>query len=265
MKLRALLAATWSYRGFIATSVASEFRSRLARSRLGMAWLVLQPLAQVVVFAVILSNVLAARLEGVNNSYAYAMYLLAGIACWTLFNEVILRCTTVFVDHGSLLRKMNFPRITLPAIAVGSSLVANACLMIVLVVAAGVLGFGVSSAWAWLPLLMLLTTALAAGIGLLLGTLHVFLRDVGQVITVVLQFWFWATPIVYPAAIVPASFHGILQANPVAPLVKAYQDVILYGRGPDASIWLTVAVAAVFLPLALLVFRRASAELVDAL
>lgn len=265
MRLPALVSAAWSYRGFIATSVAAEFKSRLARSRLGMAWLVLQPLAQVIVFAAILSNVLAARLEGVSNSYAYAVYLLAGIACWTLFNEVILRCTTVFVDHGSLLRKMNFPRITLPAIAVGSSLVANVCLMAILVVAAGLLGFGVSPAWAWLPVLMLVTTALAAGIGLLLGTLHVFVRDVGQVIAVVLQFWFWATPIVYPATIVPEGFHRVLAANPVAPLVKSYQDVILYGRGPDASIWLTVAVAVVFLLLALLVFRRASAELVDAL
>lgn len=265
MRIPALLAAVWGYRGFIATSVANEFKSRLARSRLGIAWLVLQPLAQVVVFAAILANVLAARLEGVSNSYAYAVYLLAGIACWTLFNEVILRCTTVFVDNGSLLRKMNFPRITLPAIAVCSALVANACLMLVLIIAASLLGFGVSPAWAWLPALMLLTTALAAGIGLLLGTLHVFLRDVGQVIAVILQFWFWATPIVYPSTIVPASFRGVLQANPVAPLVKGYQDVILYGRGPDEAIWLTVVVAAVFLLLALLVFRRASAELVDAL
>jgi lipopolysaccharide transport system permease protein len=127
------------------------------------------------------------------------------------------------------------------------------------------MGFGVSWAWAWLPVMMLLTAALAAGIGLLLGTLHVFARDVGQVIAVVLQFWFWATPIVYPATIVPEGFKRVLGINPVVPLVKAYQDVILHARPPDSSIWFTVAVAAAFLALALFVFRRASAELVDAL
>jgi lipopolysaccharide transport system permease protein len=265
MRFRALLTAAWSYRGFIATSVVNEFRTRLARSKLGVAWLVLHPLAQVVVFAAILSKVLAARLEGMDNSYAYAVYLLAGIACWSLFSEVVLRCTTVFVDQASLLRKMNFPRITLPVVVIGSALVANACLILVLVAAALLLGFDVSWAWAWLPVMMLLTTALAAGIGLLLGTLHVFARDVGQVIAVVLQFWFWATPIVYPATIVPEGFKRILSLNPVAPLVKAYQDVILHARAPDGTIWFTVVVAAGFLLLALFIFRRASAELVDAL
>lgn len=265
MRLPVLFSAAWSYRGFIATSVINEFRSRLTRSKLGVAWLVLQPLAQVVVFATILSNVLAARLEGMDNHYAYAVYLLAGIACWNLFSEVIQRCTTVFVDQASLLRKMNFPRITLPMVVIGSALVANSCLLIVLVVATLLLGFDISIAWAWLPLLMLLTTALAAGIGLLLGTLHVFARDVGQVVAVALQFWFWATPIVYPATIVPESFKAILRLNPVAPLVKAYQDAILHSHGPDSTIWITIAVTGGFLLLALFVFRRASAELVDAL
>lgn len=265
MSVRVMLGAAWKVRAFIGTSVMNEFRTRLARSKLGVAWLVLQPLAQVVVFAAVLSKVLAARIEGIDNSYAYAVYLLAGIACWTLFSEVVLRCTTVFVDQASLLRKMKFPRITLPAVVIGSALVANACLVMVLVVAALILGFGVSLAWIWLPVLMLLTAALATGIGLLMGTLHVFARDVGQVVAVILQFWFWATPIVYPATIVPAGFKRILDLNPVAPLVKSYQDVILHASAPDATIWLTVLVAVAFLFLALLVFRRASAELVDAL
>ena len=84
-----LLKAAWRYRGFITTSVANEFRSKLVRSRLGTAWLVLQPLAQVLIFATVLSNVLAARLQGVDNKYAYAVYLMSGILCWSLFVEIV--------------------------------------------------------------------------------------------------------------------------------------------------------------------------------
>ncbi len=265
MKPGTLLGAAWGYRGFIVASVVNEFRTRLSRSKLGVVWLILHPLAQVLVFATILSKVLAARLEGIDNQYAYAVYLLAGIACWSLFSEVVLGCTTVFVDKASLLRKVSFPRITLPIVVVGIALVVNVCLVVVLVVVAMALGFKPSLAWGILPFLTLLTAALAAGIGLLLGTLHVFARDVGQAVGVALQFWFWATPIVYPGNIVPKGFARLLDVNPVVPLARAYHRAILEGKFPDVSLWWTVLVAAAFLLAALFVFRRASGDLVDAL
>lgn len=257
--------AGWRYRGFIVSSVANDIRSRVARSRLGTAWIVLQPLAQVLIFATILSSVLAARLEGVDNKYAYSVYLMSGILCWSLFVEIVQRCITVFIDNATLLRKMQFPRITLPLVAVGSALVTNVALLVVMLVIFPVLGFYPTLAWVWLPLLMVLTVALATGLGLLLGTLNVFARDIGQVMAVVLQFWFWVTPIVYPVAILPDAFRATLVVNPVAPLVMAYHDVIVYGKAPGQGLWLVAATAALLLVFSLVVFRRASAELVDAL
>jgi lipopolysaccharide transport system permease protein len=257
--------AGWRYRGFIVSSVVNDFRSRVARSRLGTAWIVLQPLAQVLIFATILSSVLAARLEGVDNKFAYSVYLMSGILCWSLFAEIVQRCLTVFIDNASLLRKMQFPRITLPLIAIGSALVSNLALLAVMLVIFPILGFYPSAAWAWLPVLIALTVALATGLGLLLGTLNVFARDIGQVMAVVLQFWFWVTPIVYPVAIVPEAFRATLTINPVAPLVMAYHDVIVFGKAPAPGLWVVAVVAVVLLAFALVVFRRASAELVDAL
>ncbi|KFN41924.1 ABC transporter permease [Arenimonas metalli] len=260
-----MLRAGWQYRGFVVSSVVNDFRVRVARSRLGTAWIVLQPLAQVLIFATILSSVLAARLEGVDNKYAYSVYLMSGILCWSLFVEIVQRCITVFIDNASLLRKMQFPRITLPVVAIGSALVSNVALLAVMLVIFPLLGFYPSLAWAWLPLLMVLTVALATGLGLLLGTLNVFARDIGQVMAVVLQFWFWVTPIVYPVAIVPEAFKVTLVVNPVAPLVMAYHDVIVYGKAPGPGLWVVALTAVVLLAFSLLVFRRASAELVDAL
>ncbi|MGV8864893.1 MAG: ABC transporter permease [Pseudomonas sp.] len=263
--MNALLAAAWRYRGFVISSVVNDFRSRLARSKLGTMWIVLHPLAQVLIFATILSSVLAARLQGIDNKYAYAVYLVAGILCWSMFAEIVQRSMTVFIDNGTLLKKMQFPRIALPLIVVGSSLVSNVALLLAILLILPVLGFYPTVAWAWIPLLMALTVMLASGIGLLLGTLNVFARDVGQVMTIILQFWFWVTPIVYPVNVLPEAFRSTLAFNPVAPLVMAYHDVIVYGRSPSAGLAYPAAVAFVMSALAFFVFRRASAELVDAL
>ena len=257
--------AAWSYRGFIRSSITNEFRTRLARSRFGTAWLVLHPLAQVLIFATILSSVLAARLPGVTNSYGYVVYLMSGIVCWNLFSEILSRCVTVFVDNSSLLRKMNFPRIALPFIVVGSALVNNSALMVVVLAALPLLGYMPDAHWLWLPLLITITAMFAAGFGLVLGTLHVFARDIGQIVGVVLQFWFWVTPVVYPASIVPERFREVLEYNPMAPLVAAYHDILVYGKAPGLGVLVTAACAIVMLCLAVLVFRRAAPELVDAL
>lgn len=260
-----LINAAWRYRGFVASSIRGELKARLARSRIGTAWLVLQPLAQVLIFATILSNVLAARLQGVESKYGYAAYLLAGLLCWSYFAEIVQRCITVFIDQATLLKKIQFPRITLPLVVVGSASVSNVILAVATLVILPFLGFPPTVLWLWLPILMLVTAALAAGLGLLLGTLNVFARDIGQVMSVILQLWFWLTPVVYPASIVPERFRDAMAFNPIVPLVDAYDSVLVYGIPPSTSLFFPVILAILLLLLALYTFRRASPEMVDAL
>lgn len=260
-----LVKAAWRYRGFITSSVFNEYKSKFTRSRFGTAWIVLQPLAQVLIFATILSNVLAARLPGTDNKYAYAAYLMSGILCWSLFAEIVQRCMTVFIDNGSLLKKIQFPRIALPAIVLGSASIANLALLAMILLILPVLGIYPSLHYVWLPVLMALTMALATGIGLLLGSLNVFARDVGQVVAVVLQFWFWVTPVVYPITIVPEAFRATLAINPVVPLVVGYQNVLVYGKAPPDGLIGVAITALAMMAIALVVFRRASSEMVDVL
>jgi lipopolysaccharide transport system permease protein len=255
----------WQYRGFIASSVVNEFKARLSRTRFGVAWIILQPLAQVLIFATILSNVLGARLTGVESKYAYAVYLFAGTACWTLFTDIVQRCLTVFIDNGPLLKKIQFPRITLPAVVVGIASVNNLAYLLVILPLFPFLAVYPGMNWLWLPVLMVATIGLAAGIGLFLGTLNVFVRDTGQVVSVLLQFWFWVTPIVYPVSILPPALKPLLLLNPVWPLVTGYQNVLLYGTAPPWQLtWLAPAVL-ILLGAALFIFRRASSEMVDVL
>jgi lipopolysaccharide transport system permease protein len=261
-----MLAGAWRYRYFISSSISTELRIKFVRSRLGGLWMILNPLAQVLIFAFVLSAVMSAKLPGINNRFAYAIYLMAGTLGWSLFSEIINRCLTLFIDSGNILKKLAFPKIALPLIVTGSALVNNVLLFLAILVIFGVLGHLPGPALLWLPLLTAITVALALGLGLALGVLNVFMRDVGQVVPVALQFLYWFTPIVYMANIIPAQYRAYLVFNPLIPIIGGYQDVLLYGRAPDpARLAGSCLVAAVMLLLALVLFRKASPEMVDQL
>ena len=264
--MKTLAGALWDYRHFVVSSIANELRSRFARSKLGAAWMLLQPLAMVIIYALVLSEVMGARLPGIGNKFGYAIYLLSGMLFWTLFTEIVTRCMTVFVDNASLLKKVLFPRASLPVIVAGSSVVNN---LLLCVAAAGIfalLGHVPLAGLAWLPLLVLVTTTLALGLGLLLGTLNVFVRDVGQVMQVLLQLWFWFTPIVYMPSILPAQFARIARLNPLVPLVEAYHDTLMFNRAPSlGALAVSAAMGLLLLACATFLFRRAAPEMVDVL
>lgn len=260
------LSALWRFRHFIAASIRGEFKLRYARSRLGACWSILHPLAQSAIYVAVLAEVLGARLPHVEGKAAYPIYLLSGMAAWSLFSEVLTRSTGVFVDNAATLKKVAFPRLCLPAIIGGSALINHALLLSALAIVMGVLGHWAGRGWLMLPLGMVALCALGFGIGILAGIFHTFCRDVGQVLGVLLQLWFWATPIVYPLEAVPAGLRWLIDANPLTPLVSIYQNALLWQSGVSAASLLPpMLLALASCCLAVMVFRRANSELVDAL
>jgi lipopolysaccharide transport system permease protein len=257
----------WHYRHFVLSSIRNELISRFARSKLGGLWMIINPLSQVAIYALILSNVLAAKLPGVSNQYAYAIYLMAGLLAWTLFSEIIGRCLNLFIEQGNLMKKMSFPRITLPAIVVGSNLLNNSLLFIAMLGIFAMLGHQFSVAMFWLIPLTLIVVVFALGIGLILGVMNVFLRDIGQITPIIMQMLFWLTPIVYPVSIIPESYQHLLNLNPMYPITHTYQQILVYGVAPtlDGGLATTAIIALVLILLSLFLFRRASAEIVDVL
>ena len=261
-----MLLRAWRYRHFIFSSIKNEFLSRFARSQLGGLWMVIHPLAQVAIYAFIFSTVLSAKLPGIDNRFKYALYLMAGMLAWSLFSELVSRSLTVFVDNGNLLKKMMFPRICLPLIVSGSALVNNLLLFVATVAVFALLGHQPGWNTLWLPVLVVLNVMLGVGLGLLLGVFNVFIRDVGQVIPIVLQFWFWFTPVVYVPATLSERFKYWLFLNPMTPLVNAYQNILVFGAQPK---WLPLTGTAIFtivsLIFALFLFRKAAPEMADTL
>jgi len=261
-----LATAVWRYRGFILGSVKRDFQSRYQNSLLGAAWAVAQPLAMIIVYTVIFSEMMRARLPGASGSFSYSIYLCSGLLTWGLFSEIVMRGQGVFLDNGNMIKKLNFPRICLPAISVLNALVNFSITFAIFI--AFLLLTGSFPGWVALTALPVLVVQIgfAGGIGIIAGVLNVFFRDVGQFIGILLQFWFWFTPIVYSASsLAPAARHFI-GYNPMAPIAQAYQGVFVYGRAPDWSGIFPVAVMALLLcAVGLWLFRRRAGEMVDEL
>ena len=261
-----MFGALWRYRHFISASILGELKGRFARSRLGLFWSILHPLAQATIFALILAEVLGAKLAGIDNKAAYPIYLMAGLAAWGLFSEILNRCLSVFIEYAGTMKKIAFPRICLPVIVGGGALLNHALLLAAMTVVFLFFGHYPSATWLALPLGMVLIAMFAFGLGVMLGIFNVFSRDVGQVLSVVLQIWFWLTPIVYTRDIVPEHLRWLLELNPMVALVRIYQDALLFERWPDLSTLIAPAlIAMVLFAGSFLIFRRASAELVDVL
>lgn len=258
--------AVWNYRGFVVGSVKREFQVRYRNSLLGAAWTILNPLSMIIVYTVIFSQIMQARLPGVEHSLAYGIYLCAGIITWGFFAEVIGRSQSVFLEHANLIKKLSFPRICLPLIVVLNAAVNFAIIfglfLAFLVVTQSFPGFVVLAVVPVLIVQLLFSISL----GITLGVLNVFFRDVGQLTGIVLQFWFWFTPIVYPASILPEAVRPVLEFNPMVPLISAYQGVFVYGRWPEWESLIPIAlVSLVLCVLALQLFRKRSGEMVDEL
>lgn len=261
-----MLRDLYLYRGFIVQSVRNELISRFSRSKLGGLWAILNPLSQVLIYALILSNVLRAKLPGIDSQYAYAIYLMAGLLGWTLFNEIVSRCLNIFIEYGNLIKKMSFPRVTLPAIAIGSCVINNLFLFISMLGIFALLGHQFNMAMLWLVPLTLVVIVFSLGIGLILGVMNVFLRDIGQVIPIILQMLFWFTPIVYPVTIIPEAYRHWLNLNPMYPISDAYQQILVYGNSPQwGGVLIILAIGIILSIVGLFMFRRSSAEMVDVL
>jgi lipopolysaccharide transport system permease protein len=265
--MKALLISLWQYRSFIFGSIKREFQSKYKNSILGIGWAVINPLAMIVVYTVIFSQVMKARLPGVDSTFAYSIYLCAGVLTWGLFAEIVGRAQTVFIENANLLKKLSFPRLCLPVIVVASALLNFAVifsLFTLFLVMSG--SFPGVTYLALIPLLML-QIAFSIGLGITLGVLNVFFRDVGQLFGVILQFWFWLTPIVYPANILPEMIgRHLMLWNPMAPIIAAYQSILVSGKWPEwGTLTIPLVISVLLCIMALRVFRRRSGEMVDEL
>jgi len=264
--LRNSINRLWAYRGFIWQSVKREFTLRYHDSILGAVWIIVNPLAMILIYTVIFAKVMQARLPNAQGSFAYSIFLMSGILPWGLFSDLISRAPSLFIEHASLLKKIQFPKLALVAIALLNSLVNFAVIfalfMIFLVLCGQFPGWSILAV---IPLL-LLQLWIGAALMVILAILNVFFRDMGQLTNLSLQFGFWLTPIVYSASMIPVAYRDYVFLNPLSAIFDGYHQIFVYGLLPNWSGLIPAGVLAAVLSLiAVHLYTQRSAEMVDEL
>ncbi len=256
----------WTYRLFIWRSAMSDLRYRYAGSAIGVFWNVLIPLAQILIYTLVFSQIMAVRLPGPGSTTAFAIYLCSGLLPWLGFSECVSRGTQAFLENATYLKKLPIPeQIFVAQNAVGATL--NLCIsMSLLFVLTIVLKGEITWAWLVVPTVLLLFQSFGFGLGLMLGSLNVFFRDIGQGLAIVLQMWMFLTPIVYVKEILPVLFQKLLIFNPAFPFIDSLQRIIVRGLWPDHWHWGLMTLWALIAPLAgYMILRKLKPEIRDVL
>lgn len=263
-----MVVGLYRYRGFIWQRAIADLRHRYAGTSLGVVWNVLHPLAMIGLYSLIFSALMPARLPGVSERFGYVLYLCSGFLPWLAFSECITRGANAFLDNAPYLRKLPMPEQVFVAQTAAAATLGLGISFSLLLAISLTLGHSPTIYWLLLPLPLVLLQTTGFAVGLLLGTLNVFFRDVGQLLQIALQVLFWTVPIVWnPDSLrLPAGILTALQWHPLLPMFEGIRASFLYGRLPTASDWaLMVAWPAVLMLVAYAAFRSLKTEIRDLL
>lgn len=243
-----------------------DLRKRYGASFGGLFWSVINPLLQILVYTFVFGFILAVNVGGNEGTTNYGIFLFAGMLPWIAFSEAVQKSSTVILENKDLVKQVRFPVILLPVQVLLSSflhaLIALVIFMIILVAAGQpptMLALGLVFIF---PVQLLLTL----GLSLIVAAFHVFYKDVGQFVAAVLTLWFFATPIIYPLALIPDWLKPYFHFNPLTPLITTYRSALLGNEVPHlwSFIYLCGFSFVLFL-IGLTLFRRMSRDFSDLL
>jgi len=246
--------------------VATDLRGRYVGSSLGVFWSVIHPLVMILIYTVVFSRLMGARLAGSSDPYAYGIYLCSALFPWIAFQEVVMRSTTIFPDYASLVRKIAFPKVILYGFIILSSAINLGLALAIFLMAIALTGHSLHATLViWLPLIVL-QLAFGLGIGMVLSVLHVFVRDTAQLVSVTFQVLFWATPIVYVEDVLPVWLRRVEVLNPLYLFSRTHNDVVMHGQMPSLSrMTLLLLLTTGSLVLGTVVYRRFRPDILDEL
>ncbi len=253
-------------RGLIRNFVVRDLRSRYIGSFMGFFWSVIHPIVLLVSYTFVFKFVFGIRPRPDTGTTSFALFLFCGILPWLFFQDTLQRSSTVVIDNANLVTKTIFPSEILPLTVllagVVNHIIGFAILLGVIFYTLGKVSVFILLVPAYFAVLAMLTL----GISWLVASLNVFVRDVSQVLNVILTFWFWFTPIFYTPDQFPDQFAFLMHLNPLAHVVTGYKDCLLRMKMPDLTVLAVLAVSALAVFIAGgTFFRLTKREFVDVL
>lgn len=261
-----------AYRELLAVMAWKQIIVRYKQSYLGVVWAVLKPLTLMMVFALLNSFV------GINtSSVPYPVLAFTALLPWVFFQESVSEGVSSVVSNGQLIRKIYFPREVFPLAGVVTKLVEFVISAVVLGLLMAYFGVVPSSTMLWVPLLLFYTILASLAAAFMGAALNVFYRDVGTALPILLQLLMYASPVIYPMALVKAKLleqnvagtwssllYDLYRLNPMAGIIDAFQRTVLFDQAPDFGVmWPGILMTAILLPISFAIFKSAERYFAD--
>ncbi len=222
------LQALWQYRELLAFLVWRDTKVRYKQAVIGAGWAVFQPLISMLLFTAIFSYLAKLPSDGVP----YPLFAYAGLLPWNFIAQATSRSGTSLVGESHLISKVYFPRLIIPLAAASAPAVDLVCALVMMIPL--MLWFGVTPGWQILlfPVFVVIALLAALAVSLWFSALHVKFRDVGHIIPFFVQFWMFASPVVYPTSLIPERWRTLYCLNPVVGVVEGFRWTLLGQRAP---------------------------------
>jgi lipopolysaccharide transport system permease protein len=227
----------WAYRDLLYFLTWRDIKVRYKQTALGAAWAIIQPLFTMLIFTLFFGKLAGIPSDGIP----YPLFAFAALLPWTFFANAVTNSGNSLVGSANLITKVYFPRLIIPAAAVAAGLVDLAVAFTLLIGLMAWYRVGPSTGLLLLPVLVLLLTMLALGVGMWMSALNVKYRDIRYALPFCIQLWMFATPIIYPLSMVPSKWRWLLALNPLTGIIEAFRAA-LFGRSLDVTA-LTISVA----------------------
>lgn len=219
----------YKYREFIKTSIKKEFRGKYKKSFLGVLWSFLNPLCQLLVYALVFPFILRVDVEN------YTMFLVVALIPWTFFNMTVMQSAASVVTNGGIIKKVYFPREILPLSVATSNLLNFFITSGLVLIALLISGIGITSSILMLPFVILIQYILQLGIAFILSSITVFVRDIEHIMNIFIMLMFYMSPIVYSTDMIPDKFVPLFKLNPMFHIIGYYREILYFQRIPKLS------------------------------
>jgi lipopolysaccharide transport system permease protein len=242
----------WHYRELLYFLTLRDIKVRYKQTLMGLAWVIIQPLMTMLIFTLVFNRFV--RLDA--GPLPYPLFALSGLLLWLFFSSAVSNSTNSLISNANLITKVYFPRMFIPAAAVGAGLVDLFVAFVLLIVLVLYYGLSLTPSLLLLPLFVFLMTLLALGVSLFSAAVTVKYRDLRHALPFIIQLWMFASPVIYPAAIVPERWRWLLTVNPIAGIIEGFRAALTGQPFNWFQLSLATGITVTLLLFSIYVFRR---------
>jgi lipopolysaccharide transport system permease protein len=249
----------WAYRELLYLLTWRELKARYKQTIMGIAWVIMQPLMTTIIFTLFFGKLAKVPSDGIP----YPVFAYAGLLLWTFFASSVINSSHSLIANAQLITKIYFPRMIIPGATIGGRLVDFIVAFVILIGMMIYYRVPVTTSLIMLPAVIALITMLALGVGMWMAALNVKYRDVGVGLPALIQFWFFASPILYPLSFVPESWRRIYLLNPMVGIIESFRAALFGLDFNGKALAYSIVFTLVVLVFSAYAFRRMERSFAD--